>query len=407
MQLVVSGNRILAHGEGFLAMGGTVINTNTGRAYQNATVVECDGCPSDIDKVGYEYHAGQFVPCAPFGVGDGNLAVVCGFDCKSIKDSGLPLRRIPYMPGILSTETKALFGKDQSAPPDDVFAFLGKFNQHWWSVLHGKVGFEYLEKRTINPESYGSVDLGFGVQYSKEISIDQSTGEVTMVNPQELSVYYDPYADTRGLQELCALAPMYLTVPNDSDTIYYVPSGATYAQRDSDATFYMSQYSSTYHPRMNIGSSCPNPVYIVTGEINTIPEGTTTYVCSSDRNAYPDSGEVDGLTYNYLGVPYDKFPAMPKIEVGSYVGTGDYGEENPNTLTFGFQPKIVFVGRGIVGTYIWGDSLGFRYEAGQSGSTSTVSTSGNTVTWYADDTNANASRQFNSEGHTYYYVALC
>lgn len=90
MQLVVSGNRILAHGEGFLAMGGTVINTDTGRVYQNATVVECDGCPSDIDKVGYEYHAGQFVPCAPFGVGDGNLAVVCGEDCKSLKDSGIP-----------------------------------------------------------------------------------------------------------------------------------------------------------------------------------------------------------------------------------------------------------------------------------------------------------------------------
>lgn len=97
MQLVVSGNRILAHGSGFLAMGGTVINTDTGRAYQNATVVECDSCPADLDKVGYEYHAGQFVPCAPFGVGDGNLAVVCGEDCKSIKDSGFSMANVRDM----------------------------------------------------------------------------------------------------------------------------------------------------------------------------------------------------------------------------------------------------------------------------------------------------------------------
>lgn len=90
MQLVVSGNRILAHGEDcFLAMGGTVICTESGRVFQNATVVTCEGCPSDLGKVGYEYHAGQFVPCAPYGVGDGNVAVLCADSCKSIKDSGI------------------------------------------------------------------------------------------------------------------------------------------------------------------------------------------------------------------------------------------------------------------------------------------------------------------------------
>lgn len=92
MQIVVSGNRVLAHGENFLAMGGTVVNTETGKVYQNATVVECENCPADIDKVGYEYHAGVFVPCAPYGVGLGNIAVVCNEDCKSIKDSGYDVR---------------------------------------------------------------------------------------------------------------------------------------------------------------------------------------------------------------------------------------------------------------------------------------------------------------------------
>lgn len=89
MQLVLSNNRILAHGENFFYMGGgVVINTETGTKYENATVAECSDCPSDIDAVGYEYHAGRFVPCAPFGVGTGNVAVYCD-DCKTPRDSGI------------------------------------------------------------------------------------------------------------------------------------------------------------------------------------------------------------------------------------------------------------------------------------------------------------------------------
>lgn len=93
MQLVLSNNRIIAHGENFLAMGGVVINTETGAKYENATVAECEGCPSDIDSVGYEYHAGVFVPCAPFGKGNNNgyFMEVCK-DCATPRSSGIPIK---------------------------------------------------------------------------------------------------------------------------------------------------------------------------------------------------------------------------------------------------------------------------------------------------------------------------
>ena len=90
-QLVLSGNRVVAHGEDcFFSAGGAVICSDTGRIFENATVanIDCE-LPSNIDEVGYEYHAGEFVPCAPFGKGGGNIAVVCNEDCKSIKDSGI------------------------------------------------------------------------------------------------------------------------------------------------------------------------------------------------------------------------------------------------------------------------------------------------------------------------------
>lgn len=93
MQLVLSNNRIIAHGENFLAMGGVVINTETGAKYENATVAECDGCPSDIDTVGYEYHGGIFVPCAPFGTGNNNgyFMEVCE-TCATPRNSGIPIK---------------------------------------------------------------------------------------------------------------------------------------------------------------------------------------------------------------------------------------------------------------------------------------------------------------------------
>lgn len=90
MQLVLSGKRVITHGENFIAMGGTVINPDTGAVYQNATIAECDCCPADIDRVGYEYHAGEFVPCPPYGTGTGNIAVWCD-DCKTPLDSGMSM----------------------------------------------------------------------------------------------------------------------------------------------------------------------------------------------------------------------------------------------------------------------------------------------------------------------------
>lgn len=107
MQLVLSGNRIIAHGENFLAMGGVVINTETGAKYENATVAECNGCPSDIGEVGYEYHAGVFVPCAPYGKGNNNgfFMEVCE-SCATPRNSGIPIKGVTLW---------------ENASPDSVF----------------------------------------------------------------------------------------------------------------------------------------------------------------------------------------------------------------------------------------------------------------------------------------------
>jgi hypothetical protein len=109
MQLVLSNNRVIAHGENFLSMGGTVINTATGDKYENATVAECENCPSDINEVGYEYHAGVFVPCAPYGKGNNNgyFMEVCS-TCATPRSSGIPIEG-GLKPENLHEETKNCF----------------------------------------------------------------------------------------------------------------------------------------------------------------------------------------------------------------------------------------------------------------------------------------------------------
>ena len=93
-----------------------------------------------------------------------------------------------------------------------------------------------------------------------------------------------------------------------------------------------------------------------------------------------------------------------RIETGSYVGTGTYGQANPNTLTFGFVPKFVFVSSG--GT----KSSYFLWVQGCNGTSgeyndhlSVVVVSGNTLSWY--NTN-NEISQRNIKNVTYYYIAI-
>lgn len=105
MQIVLKNNRVMAHGGEYLTLGSTVLDISSGKTYINATLAECENCPPDIDSVGYEYHAGEFVPCAPFGIGNGNVAVVCGEDCKSIKDSGLSIGQMGLIESLSYTGT--------------------------------------------------------------------------------------------------------------------------------------------------------------------------------------------------------------------------------------------------------------------------------------------------------------
>lgn len=96
-----------------------------------------------------------------------------------------------------------------------------------------------------------------------------------------------------------------------------------------------------------------------------------------------------------------------KSAIGSYVGTGEYGSNHKNSLTFAFVPKLVIVmgaydGRAYYGIFINGSAYAggfiFAYDVLYS-----CTWSDKTLYWYET---SGADTQLNRNGTTYYYVAI-
>ena len=125
----------------------------------------------------------------------------------------------------------------------------------------------------------------------------------------------------------------------------------------------------------------------------------------TDFNA--DNAKIDAALAA-LGVA---IAAVPKVAVGSYMGSGLCGTDSPRTLTFAFPPKLVIIVENSWGSLKAGTVLisGQTLSAGIGGGTSsgaclslTVSWSGNSVTWYGPS----AEKQLDMEDLEYFYCAI-
>lgn len=132
---------------------------------------------------------------------------------------------------------------------------------------------------------------------------------------------------------------------------------------------------------------------------------------ASERPADPTPNEA-------LAALASAIASGAKIQTGSYVGTGTYGQANPCSLTFDFVPEywsIYALGMGeafsdsLQNFFPFGATRNIRLQSTQGGSTISNSVTYNekTVTWY-DTTfgQTSPSGQLNNEGWTYYYMAI-
>ena len=113
---------------------------------------------------------------------------------------------------------------------------------------------------------------------------------------------------------------------------------------------------------------------------------------------------------------------VPQIAVGSYKGTGKVGSSNPNSLTFAFEPRAIFMlslPSGLYPAYnhdrLPVTALSTTYKQGfgfgeNSQNTNPlyakVSTDRKTVYWYNGGNSPSASYQANASRTTYYYIAI-
>lgn len=142
---------------------------------------------------------------------------------------------------------------------------------------------------------------------------------------------------------------------------------------------------------------------------------TATYYVDTQGNVYPSQEHTTAGDFSDLWG--NDIPTV-KIETGSYVGTGTYGASNPNTLTFSFVPKIVFISfTGVASETYSGLSIPFisscrsaivfdnrdgsstRIDVSWSGQNGTPE---NSVSWYGNS----PATQLNTNGITYQYIAL-
>lgn len=140
------------------------------------------------------------------------------------------------------------------------------------------------------------------------------------------------------------------------------------------------------------------------GDVWFIPSDATItdYVYVTKRQRVTGYAAIPaGTTIEYLGKLGDK----ARVQVVSYVGTGTYGSSNPNSLTFDFVPKAVFLFS--ADTYnkcfvAYGDTTGFVFDSDAT-IILHVSWDGKNISWF--NTN-NDLRQHNVSGYKYRAIAI-
>ena len=91
--------------------------------------------------------------------------------------------------------------------------------------------------------------------------------------------------------------------------------------------------------------------------------------------------------------------------MGSYIGTGTFGESNKSSLTFPFVPKMIQIVRPTI-SHSWNENSRLFYigQPGTPGGNSKAFSIENNTFYYYN--NERASYQCNSANETYYYVGI-
>ena len=281
---------------------------------------------------------------------------------------------------VLSDDTREKLGLNALAIPDAAFAKLANVFRHTWSGLATSASYTILEP-VVHQTGFGSLGTSAVVYYSDQINFDAATGKLSLVNPATLGFTRNEFQPVETLRGKYFMD--YANTGLETGAIYYM---------DPDAAEVEAGGHSAYGWWVKFECS----------KLSVSKAGEVSFLYSYDRNAYEDDFILNGTHYYYRGTVVDNAFLGSKIDFGSYVGTGTYGADYPNTLTFAFEPKMVFIfdDTGDSGfAWLHGSALGLRYH---SGGCCNLAWDGNVLSWWVNG----AAMQYNTADTTYHFVAI-
>lgn len=155
------------------------------------------------------------------------------------------------------------------------------------------------------------------IQYSSELDISE-LGVASLKSPKTVKYNYTNWTTAQDVlrgKYIMITALDLADSPYGPNKIWYIPKDAKFTTAE---TSYFELITDIQHFETKLVDDSSAPEYIF----------------SDDRSAYPDSGEQNGYEYQFLGIPFENAREAPKVAIGSYVGTGKFGQDSPNSITF-------------------------------------------------------------------------
>jgi len=224
------------------------------------------------------------------------------------------------------------------------------------------------------------------VNYSDGVVVDPISGKVSLAEPVSTAKYsynnYSSYSVIKGKYIETYAATLGIV---DGEIYYVSPTSAITQSRTED-----------YDVNADMSP--------VTGKITT---GDWEFVQSNGNDTY-QTGIVDGVETIYLGVPFDNALMPIRVERGSYVGTGTYGNAADKMLYLSFSKRPLFVmiapatNKTFMGIVPGIAEQGYSFSF-DSDDEFDYQWDGNTLALY---NTGSASHMLNKEGRTYNYFAV-
>ena len=276
---------------------------------------------------------------------------------------------------------------------------------HWWERSLFTLGDVSLSKNKDNLSFYlwGSTAETSVIYYSSTVKalMDEDTGEIVVAleNPTAWEVSYDSHGGTNN------------TILNGKYFIFDKPSTL------GGGNIY---YSEGYSVRTNEGLGGKKYGLVLSNLCSVSIEGfyeNIDYVSSPNKDEYSEGwNKGEGLFFRYLGVPFENARDSVKIQMGTYVGTGTTGMDNPCFLTFSDMPKIwgVCSNKGGAPLIVIGNTKTVLVPWGTRYAEIHTNTERNSVSWYLISVSNYSGNvitksplyQFNISGETYTYFAI-